>query len=104
MYTHTHTHTHTPLSLVGMEGAVNLRQLHLQSLDLRLGKVLLEGGLVLCSGVAGEAGQSLRALEEQVFLLDGLAEGHPPSLQLRAEGLGIADGALEHGDLCTCQQ
>lgn len=86
---------HPPLSLIGVQRAVDLVQLSLQGLDLGLGKVLLKRGLVLGLGVLTDAGKSLGALEEEVLLLYGLTESDPACLQLGAQSLGVANGALQ---------
>ena len=42
-----------------------------------------------------DAGQSLRTLQEQAFLLDSLAEGDPPRLEFGAESLSVAYRTLQ---------
>ena len=77
-----------------MQGAVDLGEFGLKCLDLGLSKVLLQGGLVLRLLVLTDAGQPLRALEEQALLLYGLTQGDPSGLELGPQGLGVANGAL----------
>ena len=77
-----------------MQRAVDLGELGLQCLDLGVGEVLLECGLTPAVLVGGEAGQALGALQKHVLLLDGLIQRHPPSLQLGAKSLHVADGTL----------